>query len=76
MVLGEFAFLGDIISGVGVLSKHWILTLFGLNNFSYVQIETRNNNMEMQSVNYKSLIEEFDKLLERSRVPSEVCLAS
>ncbi|KHN47876.1 Exocyst complex component SEC3B [Glycine soja] len=34
-------------------------------------IETRNNNLEMQSVNYKSLIEEFDKLLERSRVPSE-----
>eukprot|EP00256_Glycine_max_P064931 XP_025979526.1 exocyst complex component SEC3A isoform X1 [Glycine max] len=38
----------------------------------WAKIETRNNNMEMQSVNYKSLIEEFDKLLERSRVPSEV----
>ncbi|KAG4991263.1 hypothetical protein JHK87_024720 [Glycine soja] len=37
----------------------------------WAKIETRNNNMEMQSVNYKSLIEEFDKLLERSRVPSE-----
>ncbi|XP_028181023.1 exocyst complex component SEC3A-like isoform X2 [Glycine soja] len=38
----------------------------------WAKIETRNNNLEMQSVNYKSLIEEFDKLLERSRVPSEV----
>ncbi|KAG4962411.1 hypothetical protein JHK84_039508 [Glycine max] len=35
------------------------------------QIETRNNNLEMQSVNNKSLIEELDKLLERLRVPSE-----
>ncbi|RZB58538.1 Exocyst complex component SEC3A isoform C [Glycine soja] len=35
-------------------------------------IETRNNNLEMQSVNNKSLIEELDKLLERLRVPSEV----
>ncbi|KAL5142082.1 Exocyst complex component SEC3A [Glycine soja] len=61
----------DIISGVGVLEKHWPLTLFCLNNFSYVQIETRNNNLEMQSVNNKSLIEELDKLLERLRVPSE-----
>ncbi|XP_057424106.1 exocyst complex component SEC3A [Lotus japonicus] len=34
-------------------------------------IETRNNNLEMQSVNSKSLIEELDKLLERLRVPSE-----
>ncbi|KAL2318640.1 hypothetical protein Fmac_032516 [Flemingia macrophylla] len=34
-------------------------------------IETRNNNLEMQSVNNKSLIEELDKLLERLRVPSE-----
>ncbi|KNA25796.1 hypothetical protein SOVF_003670 isoform C [Spinacia oleracea] len=40
-------------------------------------IETRNNKLEMQSVNKKSLIEELDKLLERSRVPSEyaTCLA-
>ncbi|XP_030950387.1 exocyst complex component SEC3A [Quercus lobata] len=34
-------------------------------------IETRNNNLEMQSVNNKALIEELDKLLERLRVPSE-----
>ncbi|CAJ1972646.1 unnamed protein product [Sphenostylis stenocarpa] len=34
-------------------------------------IETRNNNLEMQSVNNKSLIEELDKLLGRLRVPSE-----
>ncbi|KAF7817545.1 exocyst complex component SEC3A isoform X1 [Senna tora] len=34
-------------------------------------IETRNNNLEMQSVNNKALIEELDKLVERLRVPSE-----
>ncbi|GLT58088.1 hypothetical protein SLA2020_310100 [Shorea laevis] len=34
-------------------------------------IETRNNKLEMQSVNNKALIEELDKLLERMRVPSE-----
>ncbi|XP_050208769.1 exocyst complex component SEC3A [Mercurialis annua] len=34
-------------------------------------IEIRNNKLEMQSVNNKSLIEELDKLLERLRVPSE-----
>lgn len=34
-------------------------------------IETRNNQLEMQSVNNKSLIEELDKLLERLRIPSE-----
>ncbi|KAB1220521.1 Exocyst complex component SEC3A [Morella rubra] len=34
-------------------------------------IETRNNKLEMQSVNNKSLIEELDKLLERLYVPSE-----
>ncbi|CAJ2675525.1 unnamed protein product [Trifolium pratense] len=34
-------------------------------------IETRNNSLQMQSVNNKSLIEELDKLLERLRVPSE-----
>ncbi|CAO2827144.1 unnamed protein product [Amaranthus hypochondriacus] len=40
-------------------------------------IETRNNKLEMQSVNNKSLIEELDKLLERLRVPSEyaTCLS-
>uniref|UniRef100_A0A2P2MS98 Exocyst complex component SEC3A n=1 Tax=Rhizophora mucronata TaxID=61149 RepID=A0A2P2MS98_RHIMU len=35
-------------------------------------IETRNNKLEMQSVNNRALIEELDKLLERLRVPSEV----
>ncbi|KAM7260164.1 hypothetical protein ACFE04_015905 [Oxalis oulophora] len=34
-------------------------------------IETRNNKLEMQSVNNKSLIEELDKLLNQLRVPSE-----
>ncbi|ERN17644.1 hypothetical protein AMTR_s00059p00178020 [Amborella trichopoda] len=34
-------------------------------------IESRNNKLEMQSVNNKALIEELDKLLERLRVPSE-----
>ncbi|XP_010525629.1 PREDICTED: exocyst complex component SEC3A [Tarenaya hassleriana] len=34
-------------------------------------IETRNNKLEMQSVNNKVLIEELDKLLERLRIPSE-----
>ncbi|KAJ9186643.1 hypothetical protein P3X46_002190 [Hevea brasiliensis] len=33
-------------------------------------IETRNNKLEMQSVNNKLLIEELDKLLERLHVPS------
>lgn len=37
-----------------------------------LQIETRNNKLEMQSVNNKSLIEELDKLLERLRIPTEV----
>lgn len=74
-ILVSFAFLGypgDIISDVGVLEKHCLLIYFFLYNFSCVQIETRNNNLEMQSVNNKSLIEELDKLLERLRVPSEV----
>lgn len=34
-------------------------------------IETRNNKLEMHSVNNKMLIEELDKLLERLRIPSE-----
>ncbi|KAK4342559.1 hypothetical protein RND71_038375 [Anisodus tanguticus] len=34
-------------------------------------IETRNNKLEMQSVNNKALIEELDKLLERLCIPSE-----
>ncbi|XP_035546480.1 exocyst complex component SEC3A-like isoform X3 [Juglans regia] len=34
-------------------------------------IETRNNKLEMQSVNNKTLIAELDKLLERLCVPSE-----
>ncbi|XP_057974982.1 exocyst complex component SEC3A [Malania oleifera] len=34
-------------------------------------IETRNNKLELQSVNNKALIEELDKLNERLRVPSE-----
>ncbi|XP_052208193.1 exocyst complex component SEC3A [Diospyros lotus] len=34
-------------------------------------IETRNNKLEMQSVNNKALIEELDKLLDSLRVPSE-----
>jgi len=41
--------------------------------FCGYQIETRNNKLEMQSVNNKALIEELDKVIERLRVPSEVC---
>ncbi|KAI3761182.1 hypothetical protein L1987_51593 [Smallanthus sonchifolius] len=40
-------------------------------------IEIRNNKLEMQSFNYKALVVELDKLLEKLRIPSEVsdCLA-
>ncbi|KAL8145087.1 exocyst complex component SEC3A [Apium graveolens] len=34
-------------------------------------IETRNNKLQMQSVNNESLIDELDKLLERLRIPPE-----
>lgn len=34
-------------------------------------IESRNNGMEMQSVNNKGLVEELEKLLERLRIPQE-----
>uniref|UniRef100_A0A1D1XZ59 Exocyst complex component SEC3A n=2 Tax=Anthurium amnicola TaxID=1678845 RepID=A0A1D1XZ59_9ARAE len=34
-------------------------------------IESRNNKLEMQSVNNEALIEELDKLLERLRIPSK-----
>ncbi|GJM95890.1 hypothetical protein PR202_ga12676 [Eleusine coracana subsp. coracana] len=34
-------------------------------------IESRNNGLEMQSVNNKGLMEELDKLLERLRIPQE-----
>lgn len=37
-----------------------------------LQIESRNNKLEMQSVSNKALIEELDKLLECLRIPSEV----
>lgn len=41
-------------------------------------IETRNNKLEMQSINYKSLVTELEKLLARLHIPAEVsaCLAS
>ncbi|KAI3777425.1 hypothetical protein L1987_47225 [Smallanthus sonchifolius] len=40
-------------------------------------IEIRNNKLEMQSFNYKALVVELDKLLEKLHIPSEVsdCLA-
>ncbi|XP_038704911.1 exocyst complex component SEC3A-like isoform X2 [Tripterygium wilfordii] len=38
-------------------------------------IETRNNKLEMQSVNNKALIEELDKLVERLCVPSEYAVS-
>ncbi|KAG9138595.1 hypothetical protein Leryth_012935 [Lithospermum erythrorhizon] len=34
-------------------------------------IETRNNKLEMQSINNQSLVEELDRLLEKLRIPSE-----
>jgi exocyst complex component 1 len=37
-----------------------------------LQIESRNNGLEMQSVNNKGLMEELDKLLERLWIPHEV----
>lgn len=40
--------------------------------FGDMQIETRNNKLEMHSVNNKSLVDELDKLLERLYIPSEV----
>lgn len=49
------------------MSTHILTFLCG------IQIETRNNKLEMQSVNNKALIEELDKVIERLRVPSEVC---
>lgn len=36
------------------------------------QIESRNNGLEMQSVNNKGLVEELEKLLDRLRIPQEV----
>ncbi|PKA48344.1 Exocyst complex component SEC3A [Apostasia shenzhenica] len=38
-------------------------------------IESRNNKLELQSLNDKVLIEELDKLLERLRIPSEFAVA-
>ncbi|KAG0467875.1 hypothetical protein HPP92_017203 [Vanilla planifolia] len=38
-------------------------------------IESRNNKLEMQSVNDQALIQELDKLLERLRIPSEFAAA-
>ncbi|KAK7281202.1 hypothetical protein RIF29_08976 [Crotalaria pallida] len=40
----------------------------------YRDIEIRNNKLEMQSVNQRSLIIELDKLLEPLSIPSELCL--
>lgn len=38
-------------------------------------IESRNNKLEMQSLNDQTLVEELDKLLERLRIPSEFAAA-
>ncbi|KAK8964022.1 Exocyst complex component SEC3A [Platanthera guangdongensis] len=38
-------------------------------------IESRNNKLEMQSLNDQTLIEELDKVLERLRIPSEFAAA-
>ena len=53
-------------------SQFYVFSMISKILLTRVQIETRNNNLEMQSVNNKALIEELDKLLERLRVPSEV----
>lgn len=61
-----------------ILDRHvinlyaWLILSWPVTFLTHIQIETRNNKLEMQSVNNKSLIEELDKLLERLRVPSEV----
>lgn len=47
--------------------------MFFLFSLCFVQIETRNNKLEMQSVNNGSLVEELNKLVAPLRVPSEVC---
>lgn len=60
-----------------MVKKHVLLMCRSLQKFCFLtQIETRNNMLEMQSVNNELLIEELDKLLERLRVPSEVCFSS
>lgn len=50
-----------------------VLALYEMFPFAGIQIESRNNKLEMQSVNNKVLIEELEKLLERLRVPPDVC---
>ena len=40
--------------------------------FNILQIESRNNKLELQSVSNKVLIEELDKLVERLSFPPEV----
>lgn len=53
-------------------SQFYVFSMISKILLTRVQIETRNNNLEMQSVNNKALIEELDKLLERLHVPPEV----
>ena len=60
-----------------LLVEFWPLLKLASNFFCcHVQIETRNNKLEMQSVNNKALIEELDKLLKGLHVPTEVCCPS
>nr|GMC97867.1 MATH domain-containing protein At5g43560 [Ipomoea batatas] len=45
---------------------------FSSNSFAHMQIEARNNNLEMQSVNNRKLIEDLDRLVEKVCIPAEV----
>lgn len=57
-------------------SLKFVSVLYEMFSLSGVQIESRNNKLEMQSVNNKVLIEELEKLLERLRVPPDVCFVA
>lgn len=57
-------------------SLKFVSGLYEMFSLSGIQIESRNNKLEMQSVNNKVLIEELEKLLERLRVPPDVCFVA
>lgn len=57
-------------------SLKFVSVLYEMFSLSGIQIESRNNKLEMQSVNNKVLIEELEKLLERLRVPPDVCFVA
>lgn len=75
---GTFLLLEILFPTYGSLQYH-LCAFFGYPMFNIknvcwfaLQIESRNNKLEMQSTNDVVLIEELDKLLDRLRIPSEV----